>query len=347
MGVKIKDVARVAGVSVTSVSRVLNKGEHVSEKLEKKVLRAIEELNYSPSLIAKSLKRNKTNLIGVIIPDITSHFQATILSSIEETAGKKGYNLLVSNIVEDTEKVVKYLNVFQDMRVDGIVLMHAKMNDDIRHFLTKTQIPLVVHADLGMNLPTVIIDDYKAGYDATSYLIQEGHQRIAMIAGDMRDLSAGRKRYEGYLAACKDHGLTVDESIIRFGDYKLATGYKLMNELLTEAGGSFTSVFAASDDMAVGAMNCIQDHQLHIPGDISVMGFDGSQIADVVRPRLTTIKQPVDQIGQMTIDLLLNLIEQSAAPSSLQPMRKVILAHELIAKGSCRNISGKIGPLIQ
>lgn len=338
MGVKIKDVARAAGVSVTSVSRVLNNGEHVSEKLEKKVRRAIEELNYSPSLIAKSLKRNKTNLIGVIIPDITSNFQATILSSIEETAGQKGYNLLVSNIVEDTDKVVKYLNVFQEMRVDGIVLMHEKLNDDIRHFLEKTQIPLMVHADLGMNLPTVMIDDYKAGYDATAYLISKGHQRIAMIAGDMRDLCAGRKRYEGYLAACEDHGITVDESIIRFGDYKLATGYRLMSELLEEAGGSFTSVFAASDDMAVGAITCIQDHQLQVPGDISVMGFDGSQIADVVRPRLTTIQQPVDKIGQMTIDLLLELIEQGDRSLNPEWSRTLVLEHELVEKGSCRSI---------
>lgn len=338
MGVKIKDVARAAGVSVTSVSRVLNNGEHVSEKLEKKVRQAIEQLNYSPSLIAKSLKRNKTNLIGVIIPDITSNFQATILSSIEETAGSKGYNLLVSNIVEDTGKVVKYLNVFQEMRVDGIILMHEKLNEDIGLFLEKTEIPLVVHADLGLNLSTVMIDDFQAGYDATAYLIREGHRRIAMIAGDMRDLCAGRNRYEGYLAACKDHGIEADESINRFGDYKLASGYRLMDELLTEAGGSFTSVFAASDDMAVGAINCIQDHKLNVPGDISVIGFDGSQIADVVRPKLTTIQQPVDKIGQITMDLLLELIEQNDHSPRPQMMRTIVLRHELVEKDSCRSI---------
>ncbi|GMX66664.1 LacI family DNA-binding transcriptional regulator [Paenibacillus elgii] len=338
MGVKIKDVARMAGVSVTSVSRVLNKGEHVSEKLEKKVRQAIEQLNYSPSLIAKSLKRNKTNLIGVIIPDITSSFQATILSNIEETLGRRGYNLLVSNIVEDTDKVVKYLNVFQEMRVDGIVLMHEKLNDHIRLFLQKNQIPLVVHAELGLNLPTVMIDDFKAAYDATAYLIRKGHRRIAMIAGDMRDLCAGRKRYEGYLAACKDYGIPVDESIIRFGDYKLASGYRLMGELLAEAGGSFTSVFAASDDMAVGAINCMADHQLRVPDDISVIGFDGNQMSDVIRPRLTTIQQPMDKIGQATVELLMELIEQNDHAQRSHLARTIVLEHELVEKASCRDI---------
>lgn len=336
MGVKIKDVARAAGVSVTSVSRVLNKGEHISEKLEKKVLRAIEELNYSPSLIAKSLKRNKTYLIGVIIPDITSNFQAMILSRIEEIAGRRGYNLLVSNIVEDTEKVVKYLNIYQEMRVDGIVLMHEKLNRDIGLFLDKTQIPLVVHADLGMNLSTVIIDDFKAGYDATSYLISQGHRKIAMIAGDKRDLCAGLKRLEGYAAACMDHGIEVNEALIRYGDYKLASGYRLMTDLLREARGEFTAVFAASDDMAAGAVNCIQDHQLHVPGDLSVIGFDGSQIADIVRPKLTTIKQPVDRISECTVDLLLEMIESNEQSSSTHMMRTIVLEHELVEQGSCR-----------
>lgn len=338
MSVKIKDVARAAGVSVTSVSRVLNNGDHVSEKLEKKVRRAIEELNYSPSLIAKSLKRNKTNLIGVIIPDITSNFQAMILSQIEEIAGRRGYNLLVSNIVEDTGKVVKYLNIYQEMRVDGIVLMHEKLNEDIRLFLNKTQIPVVVHADFGMNLPTVIIDDFQAGYDATSYLIAQGHREIAMIAGDKKDVCAGLRRIEGYAAACRDHGITIEETLIRHGDYKLASGYRLMGELLREAQGMFSAVFAASDDMAAGAVNCIHDHGLHVPGDISVIGFDGSQIADIMRPRLTTIKQPVDRISECTVDLLLEMIEEQGVAKSKGKMKTIVLSHELLEQGSCRSI---------
>lgn len=338
MAVKIKDVARAAGVSVTSVSRVLNNGEHVSEKLEKKVRRAIEELNYSPSLIAKSLKRNKTNLIGVIIPDMTSNFQAMILSRIEEIAGQRGYNLLVSNIVEDTGKVVKYLNIYQEMRVDGMVLMHEKLNEDIENFLNKTHIPLVVHADLGMNLPTVIIDDFQAGYDAASYLIAQGHRNIAMIAGDPRDVCAGLRRMEGYTAACRDHGIELKETLIRHGDYKLDTGYRLMAELLGEARGAFTAVLAASDDMAAGAVNCIQDHGLHVPGDISVIGFDGSQIADIVRPRLTTIRQPVEQISERTVELLLEMIEDEGERWRKDRMKTVVLGHELVERGSCRRI---------
>ncbi|WP_028559319.1 LacI family DNA-binding transcriptional regulator [Paenibacillus pinihumi] len=335
MSAKIKDVARVAGVSVTSVSRVINGGEHISAKLEKKVRRAIEELNYSPSLIAKSLKRNKTNLIGVIIPDITSNFQASILSYIEDTAGKKGYNLLISNIVEDTDKVVKYLNIYQEMRVDGIILMHGKMNEDIRTFLERTTIPVVTQADLGIPLTSVHIDDYQGAYEATSYLVNNGHRRIAMITGDLRDISAGKHRLEGFLAACQHYQIEVDSSMIKYGDYKINTGYRLMNELLDE-GSPVQAVFAASDEMAVGAINCLHDRGLSVPGDVSVIGFDGSQIADIIKPALTTIRQPIKQMGQVTVELLLDLIESVNDTIDAGKFKRVVLPHHLHVGSSCR-----------
>ncbi|MFC4602027.1 LacI family DNA-binding transcriptional regulator [Cohnella hongkongensis] len=337
MSAKIKDVARAAGVSVTSVSRVINGGEHISEKLENKVRRAIEELNYSPSLIAKSLKRNKTNLLGVIIPDITSNFQATILSSIEDTAGKKGYNLLISNIVEDTDKVVKYLNIYHEMRVDGIILMHGKMNEEIRKFLERTSVPVVTQSDMGIPLTAVLINDYQGAYDAASYLINNGHRRIAMIAGDLRDISAGKHRLEGFLAACQHYGIEVGSSMIKYGDYKINTGYRLMNELLDE-GSPVQAVFAASDEMAVGAINCLHDRGLSVPGDVSIIGFDGSQIADSIRPTLTTIRQPIEQIGKATVELLLELIESANDTIDARKFKKIFLQHQLHEGSSCRKL---------
>lgn len=333
MEVKIKDVARLAGVSVTSVSRVLNNSQHVSPKLEKKVREAIRQLDYSPSLIAKSLKSNKTNLIGVIVPDITSGYTAMMLSRIEEEASANGYHLLISNIVEDTDKVVKYLNVFHEMRVDGIVLMHGKVQPDILAFLEKTSIPVVSHADMSIAIPTILIDDFKAAYDATCYLIGQGHRSIAHIAGPAEDVADARKRYEGFLAACMDYCIPVSDSLIRFGDYKLKSGYDKMSELLNEAEGTFTALFAASDEMAAGAINCMHDRGIAVPREISVIGFDGTDIGELVRPRLTTIRQPIEEIGKMTMQVLLAWMEQRTEHQLTTG--KIVLEHVLVQRDSC------------
>lgn len=338
MDTKIKDVARAAGVSPTSVSRVLNNSPHVSEKLEKKVRQAIEQLNYTPSMIAKNLKRNKTNLIGVIIADITSSYQASVLSGIEEKCALNGYHLLVSNIKENTQKVVNYLHVFQEMRVDGIVLMHGKMNEEIRNFIKRTNIPIIAHADLESDLPAVIIDNFQAAYDAVEYLILKGHRRISMLAGDMQDISEGQHRYNGYVAACEQYGISVEKSLVRFGDYKLDTGYRLTDELLTNHGNSFTALFAASDDMAVGAINCIHDRALHVPDDISVISIDGGPLSDIVRPRLTAIQQPVDQITGAIIDRLFEQIKQGKDNQEGKQLGLIkYIPHRLVEKESCKD----------
>lgn len=332
MAPKIKDVAKQAGVSVTTVSRVLNGEKYVKDDLKIRVQRAIDELGYSPSHIARSLVRKKTNLIGVIVPDVTSSFYSTILSTIEKTASLNGYNLLVCNIIEDTDKELKYLQVFQQMRVDGIIIMHEKLNDEIRDLINKISIPIIFSSVKPANqkFMSVIIDDYAAAYDATKHLIKLGHSRIGYIGGDMRDITSGQNRYAGYIRALADHGIDVPEAHIRFGDYKTQSGYELMKEILAQEPHP-TAVFAVSDDMAVGAMNCIHDHGLKVPEHLSVIGFDGSQLTEQVRPRLTSMEQPILEMGKVTVDKLLELIEGKEEG----PAEDVILQHMLVVRDSC------------
>ncbi|MDQ0903835.1 LacI family DNA-binding transcriptional regulator [Paenibacillus sp. V4I7] len=333
MAPKIKDVAKKAGVSVTTVSRVLNGEKYVKDDLKAKVKRAIDELGYAPSHIARSLVRKKTNLIGVIVPDLTSSFYSTILSSIEETASLNDYNLLVCNIIEDTDKELKYLNVFKEMRVDGIIIMHEKLSDDIRSFINKLDIPVIFSSvrPLDHKFVSVIIDDYEAAYDATRYLIELGHERIAFIGGDMRDITSGQNRYVGYRNALKDQGVRIVNDYIRFGDYKTQSGYNLMKELLA-CEPRPTALFAVSDDMAVGAMNCIHDHQLKVPDDISIIGFDGSQLTELVRPRLSSMEQPIEDMGKITVDTLIELISDP----TFSPREDLILGHKLVVRDSCK-----------
>ncbi|WP_245850980.1 LacI family DNA-binding transcriptional regulator [Paenibacillus herberti] len=332
MAPKIKDVAKHAGVSVTTVSRVLNGEKYVKDDLKARVQRAIDELGYTPSHIARSLVRQKTNLIGVIVPDVTSSFYSTILSTIERTASLNDYNLLVCNIIEDTDKELKYLQVFQQMRVDGIIIMHEKINDDIRDLILKLDIPIIFSSvkPVDQKFISVIIDDYAAAYEATRHLIRLGHTRIGFIGGDMRDVTSGQNRYIGYSQALADCGVDQVDDYIRFGDYKTQSGYDKMKEILS--GETYpTAVFAVSDDMAVGAMNYIHDHGLKVPNDIAVVGFDGSQLTEQVRPRLSSMEQPILEMGKVTVEKLLDLITDSEAPQS----EDVILKHKLVVRDSC------------
>ncbi|WP_251565201.1 LacI family DNA-binding transcriptional regulator [Paenibacillus pasadenensis] len=333
MAPKIKDVAKHAGVSVTTVSRVLNGEKYVKDDLRARVQRAIDELGYSPSHIARSLVRQKTNLIGVIVPDVTSSFYSTILSTIEKTASLNDYNLLVCNIIEDIDKELKYLQVFQQMRVDGIIIMHEKINDDIREFIGKLDIPIIFSSvkPVEQRFVSVIIDDYAAAYDATRHLIDLGHTRIGFLGGDMRDITSGQNRYIGYSHALADRGIKTEETFIQFGDYKTQSGYDLMKVMLDQETIP-TAIFAVSDDMAVGAMNCIHDHGFKVPQDISVIGFDGSQLTEQVRPRLSSMEQPILEMGKVTVDKLLDLI----TGSENSPKKDVILQHRLVVRDSCR-----------
>lgn len=335
MPVKISDVAKEAGVSVTSVSRVLNGGKYVRDEIKDRVLKTVKEMCYSPSSIARSLVLQKTNLIGVIIPDLTSSFHSTILSSIEEIASHNMYSILVSNIMEDIEKEKKYLNVFKQMRVSGIIVMHEKVDKEIVDIFNTIEVPVIfssVKPKGVTNITSIIINNTRAAYDATKYLIDLGHKRIGFIGGDMNDVTSGQERYNGYMDAMKDNSIKVDENHVKFGDYKVYGGYSKMNEILrTEVLP--TSIFAASDDMAVGAINCIFDHGMKVPDDISVIGFDGSNFTELVRPRLTSMQQPIREIGELSVELLIKQIKNQD-----KLFNEVVVNHKLVARDSCRKI---------
>jgi LacI family transcriptional regulator len=331
---KIKDVAASAGVSVTTVSRVLNGHPYVRDELRAKVGSAIEALGYSPSSIARSLVRRSTDLIGVIVSDITASFFSTILGSIEEAASAKGYAILVSNIAEDPEKELRYLRLFKGMRVAGIILMHEPTTVAIRRYAAEIGIPLVVSSarPAGLREPSVNIDDEAAAFDAASYLAGLGHRRIALIGGDSDRLRTARMRYDGYLRALAGSGIAADPGLVKVGDFKTQDGYRLMGELL-RAEPRPSAVFALSDDMAAGAMNRVTDEGLRVPGDISIMGFDDSALASMTRPALTTVHQPISEIGSISVESLIRGIEGSRSSTE-----GIILKHRIVERESCARL---------
>jgi LacI family transcriptional regulator len=328
---KIKDVAARAGVSVTTVSRVLNGHPYVRDGLRSRIDAAIEELGYSPSSIARGLVRSSTELIGVIVPDITASFFSTILGSIEQAASSRGYALLVSNIAEDSEKELSYLKLFKGLRVAGIIVMHEPTTPAVRRFVAAIGIPVVISSarPAGLRDVSVNIDDEAAAFDATAYLAGLGHRRIALIGGDAERLQTARMRRDGYERALEAARIPADPALVKVGDFKTQDGYRLMGELL-EVEARPTAVFALSDDMAAGAMNRALDAGLRVPEELSVMGFDDSALASVTRPALTTVHQPIADIGSISVETLIRSIE-GARPSS----DGIILRHRIVERSSC------------
>lgn len=336
IGIKIQDVAKKAGVSIASVSRVINGYEHVSDKLRSRVTDAVNELDYKPNQIAKSLASQKTNLIGILVPDLKYQYYANMLSSIEEYASENNYNIIVCNIKENLEKEIRYINILREMWVDGIILMHEKLNDDIEKLLCDCQIPIVLASIKlkDLQFPSVNIDDYRASYDATQYLIDLGHEKIAIIAGDMKDYTAGYLRFKGYKQALRDNGIPFKEEYFQQGNFKIEDGYNAMGKLIGNNEDLPTGIFAVGDSMAVGAMNCARDMGYNVPNDFSIIGFDNIDLAKAFRPRLTTINQPAEKIGELAIELLIKHIEDKYKNLD----REIILEHEIVLGETCKRV---------
>lgn len=334
--IKIQDVAKKADVSIATVSRVVNGYEHVSDKLKNRVQDAIDELNYKPNQIAKSLASQKTNLIGILVPDLKYDYYANMLSSIEEYASQNNYNIIVCNIKEDLEKEIRYINILKEMWVDGIILMHEKLNDNIKKLLLECQIPIVLASIKlkELNFPSVNIDDFKAAYDATKYLIDLGHKKIAIIAGDMRDYTAGHERFRGYKQALKDNNIQFNQSYFEQGNFSIKDGYNAMVKLLETGKVLPTAVFAVSDSMAVGAMNCMIDRGYDVPKDISIIGFDDIDLASAVRPKLTTVNQPAEKIGSLAVELLIKYIKKEFDEND----KEIVLEHRIVTRGTCKEL---------
>lgn len=296
--------------------------------------KVIDEKGYTPSAIARSLVLKRTNLIGVMVPDITNSFSSTIISSIEEFANQNNFNIMIFNIAENPKKELKYLKIIKEMRLDGVIIANEKITDSIQNTLYDLDIPIVfvtVKPD-DIMFTTITVDNYQAAYDATSYLINMGHRKIAFIGGDLQDTTTGKARYDGFKKALEERSLPISEDFVKFGNYKMKDGYEKMSEII-KCDPLPTAVFTASDDMAVGALNCILDGGLKVPDDISIIGFDDSKITTIVRPTLTTVRQPIREMGVLSVKTLINQINEEETL-----VNQIVVKHELIERESCKKI---------
>lgn len=325
----MSDVAKKANVSIATVSRVFSSPETVAEETKKKVLKVVEELNYTPNVLARQLRKMETKTIVVVVPDITNTFFSRVLRGIETIARENGYRVLLGDTENDITLENEYLKTLYEKHADGLILLTAR-TDRITIEKLSENYPVVLACEYleGSNLPTVSIDNISAARKATEHLIKLGHRRIAHITGPM-NVILSRDRLKGYKQAMESYELEVDPILIQEGDFYYKTGYNLMLKLLFIENPP-TAVFAANDEMAIGAIKAIQSQGLKVPEDIAIVGFDNIKMSAIFSPSLTTIGQPTYKIGEKAMNLLLDLIRGKKLSKN-----QFVLDDKLIIRESC------------
>ncbi len=343
--VNIKTVAKRAGVSPATVSRVLNSPELVGEDTKARVLSAMEELSYQPSDIARALSSKKTHTIGVIVPGISNQFFVDLHKGIHATASENGIDVLLYDAQRPTGNVMDGFYSLRKRQIDGIIFSSAYLTEEYDLVISRIGIPvvLVLTESARSRLTAFKVDDIRACFDATSYLVSRGHRNIAMISGPFSDRVAGQSRYHGYCLGLKHHDILVRQELVVEAEYfRFQNGYDAMNQLLARPNAPpFTAVFAASDELALGAMRALYETGIRVPEDVSVMGFDDVSIAGMVTPKLTTVAQPFYQIGARAVKALLDIIEgkPERLPSGVHYMPHQVIGRESVTTVPIQSVS--------
>ncbi|MCA0972775.1 catabolite control protein A [Halobacillus litoralis] len=329
MNVTIYDVAREANVSMATVSRVVNGNPNVKPATRKKVHEAIERLGYRPNAVARGLASKKTTTVGVIIPDISSIFFAELARGIEDIATMYNYNIILSNSDQNKDKELHLINAMLGKQVDGLVFMGGKITEDhIREFKTSSvPIALAATVDETGETPSVNINYEQAAYEATELLLSHHNERVAFVAGP-EDTVINTEKLAGYKRAMKDHGHDDADKWIVQGDYSYDSGIEAFEQLMNMEDKP-TAVFVSADEMALGVIHGAQDSGYSVPEDLEVFGFDNTRLATMVRPTLSTVVQPMYDIGAVAMRLLTKFMNKEEVEE-----QSVILPHRIIERNS-------------
>jgi len=330
----IADVARYAGVSVATVSHVMNRTRHVEPETAERVRAAIAALRYSPNSLARSLRRGETKTIGLLLPDNSNPFFASVARQIEDAGFVAGYTVILCNSDGSAEKEERYLSVLMAKQIDGLIFAgssdHARVFSQLSAAVPAVLLDREIHS---VNVDTVLVDHDHGGYLAGRHLVGLGHKRIGVIGGP-RDSSSSPARLRGFVRALGEAGVELPADAVVDSDYHFAGGRLAMERLLTQVP-DITAVFACNDLMAMGAITALRSRGLRVPDDISMIGFDDIPYAVTTWPPLTTIAQPVEKIGTRAVSLLLERVAEPAAHS-----RREVLMPVLVERESCAPLRG-------
>lgn len=335
MKATIYDVAKEAGVSIATVSKVINGKGKISEETRELVIAIMERLDYQPSVIASALAGKKTFTLGLLVPDISNPFFAEIARAIEDQGQRHGYSVVMCSTDNKDEKVERYIALLLQKSVDGIIIATGIDQKHILEQLLSKRIPVVL---LARDMPlvavnTVVVDDFVGGSLAASHLLELGHQRIAIL-GENPKVFSSRERIRGFRQTMEDRHVPFREDWLRYGDYKMEDG-KLRALQLLQAEDRPTAIFACNDMLAVGALQAAKETGTRVPGELSIVSFDNTILAMVTDPPLTTIAQPMEYMGKMVVDLI---VDELSGENGIR--QRTVLRPELLIRASTAPLPG-------
>ncbi|WP_404355815.1 catabolite control protein A [Cytobacillus firmus] len=332
MNVTIYDVAREANVSMATVSRVVNGNPNVKPATRKKVMEVIDRLGYRPNAVARGLASKKTTTVGVIIPDISSTFFAELARGIEDIATMYKYNIILSNSDQNIEKELHLLNTMLGKQVDGIVFMGGNITTELVEEFEKSPVPIVLAGSIEETgkIPSVNINYEQAAFDVTKSFIEKGHKDVALVVGPFREPINQEKKLAGYKRALEESEVSFREELVVEGDYTYDSGIEAFERLL-DADPRPTAIFAGSDEMALGIVHGAEDKGYDVPKDFEVISSDNTRLTLMVRPQLTSVVQPLYDIGAVAMRLLTKLMNKESVDEQI-----VVLPHRIEERSSTK-----------
>ena len=331
MASTIKQIAQKANVSIATVSRALSDSPKVQEATRKKILKLAKELNYNPNIIARNFAKRKSNMLGLILPDISDEFFAEIIHSIDETAYEFGYFTLVVSSHKNRSMVESINTMMHSGLVGGFILLTPFMSNEIANALSTNTVPYVLisgDSEIG-DYDVITVDNYKASYKLIEHLVAQGFKKIGHISGPVENNDAFLRK-KGFADACRKFKLEVKDYWIAKGTFTMASGEQAILKMLKH-NDMPQVIFAANDMMAIGCCTALKSKGIKVPEEVAVVGFDDIILAEYSNPSLTTIKVDTDRIGQLAAQ---RLIEKVQKDLSGKP-RKVVVPTELVIRNSC------------
>lgn len=326
-----RDVAKLASVSSATVSRYINSIGFISEDLKNRIAVAIEELNYQPNLIARSLKMRNSSTIGLIFPDIENTFFISLIKKAEEVAFESGYTVILCNTQNNPEKEKLYIRALKGKMVDGFIIITSFKSKEYLENALKGEKVVFLDRDVGMNETVVKLDNVKGVEMAIEYLTGLGHKKIGYI-NVKPDITIGIERLEGYKSGLKNANIPFDHNMVKFSGFSIESSYEKTKELFSQKTQP-TALIPISNRITIGALRALKDLKIKIPDDVSVVGFDDITTADLLSPPLTVIEQPAYNFGEVGIRILIEKINGNNNDKNI-----INLEPEIIIRESCKKI---------
>lgn len=334
MSFTIKDIAKKANVSPSTVSRVLNNSGYVKEETRIKINEAIKEMNYTPSAIARSLSRRETNTIGVIVPDITNTYFGEIIQGISHVAEENDLNIIFFNTDNNLEKEIKALNILKEQRIKGVIMTPGfgaeKANEIYKDTIVNLNCPVIlVAADVkGTDLNGVFVDNIKGAFYSTSLLIKEHHKKIGIMLGIISSEPTSQ-RLEGYKKALEENDIKINDKYIYYSDYSMEKAYELTKEIIASENKP-TALIVCSNRMTMGVLKAIEEAEMKIPDDISIIGSDKNELLDMLRMNITYVDECPVELGKKSMDMLCDIINNKKNNEN----KRITIVPKIKIKGS-------------